>query len=56
MGATVLLVILSTVLAAGAWLLFLWAVRSRQFDDPEGPKHRMLEEDDGEKKADGKDN
>jgi cbb3-type cytochrome oxidase maturation protein len=41
-----LLIFISTVLGAGAWLLFLWAVRSDQFDDMEGPKHRML--DDGQ--------
>ncbi len=55
MSATVLLILLSTALAGGAWLLFLWAVRSQQFDDPEGPKHRMLEEEEEGKKADGED-
>jgi cbb3-type cytochrome oxidase maturation protein len=44
-GATVLLIVVSLVLGAGAWLLFLWAVRSDQYDDVERPKHRMLDEE-----------
>jgi len=24
----------------------MWAVRSGQYEDPEGPKYRMLEDDD----------
>jgi cbb3-type cytochrome oxidase maturation protein len=40
-----LLIFISVVLGAGAWLLFLWAVRSDQFDDMEGPKHRMLDDE-----------
>lgn len=39
------LIFLSLCLAAGAWLVFIWAVRKGEFDDPEGPKHRMLEDD-----------
>ncbi len=42
---TFLLIFISTVLGIGAWLLFLWAARSDQFDDVEGVKHRMLDED-----------
>jgi len=43
---TLLLEITLALLLAGAgWLLFLWAVRSGQYDDPEGPKYRMLEDD-----------
>ncbi|MEI6756655.1 MAG: cbb3-type cytochrome oxidase assembly protein CcoS [Chlorobium sp.] len=29
-----------------AWLLFIWAVKSGQFDDTEAPKYRMLDDDD----------
>jgi cbb3-type cytochrome oxidase maturation protein len=29
-----------------AWFLFIWAVKSGQFDDPEAPKYRMLDDDD----------
>lgn len=42
---TFLLIFISSVLGVGAWLLFLWAARSDQFDDVEGVKHRMLDED-----------
>ena len=41
----VLLIFLSLCLAVGAWLIFIWAVRKGEFDDPEGPKHRMLQDD-----------
>lgn len=47
MGTTALLVVASLALGAGAWLAFVWAVKSDHFEDVEGPKHRMLE-DDGE--------
>ncbi len=40
------LILLSLSLGAGAWLLFVWSVKSGQYEDPEGPKYRMLEEDD----------
>jgi cbb3-type cytochrome oxidase maturation protein len=41
-----LLIALSLALGLAAWLFFLWTVRSGQYDDPEGPKYRMLDEDD----------
>ena len=40
-----LLIGLSLALGVAAWLFFLWSVRSGQYDDPEGPKYRMLEDD-----------
>ena len=40
------LILLSLALGLGAWLAFLWSVKSGQYDDPEGPKHRMLDDDD----------
>jgi len=40
-----LLVFISIVLGAGAWLLFVWAVRSGQYEDVEGQKHRILDDD-----------
>jgi len=51
MWTTFLLIFISTVLGAGAWLLFVWAVRSDQYEDVEGQKHRILddEQDVGEK-------
>lgn len=45
MWTVLLLVFLSLVLGAAAWLLFLWAARSGQFDDVERPKHRMLDDE-----------
>lgn len=42
------LILVSLALGVGAWLAFLWSVRSGQYEDPEGPKHRMLEEDEEE--------
>jgi cbb3-type cytochrome oxidase maturation protein len=41
-----LLIFLSVVLGIGAWLFFLWAVKSGQYEDPERPKHRMLDDGD----------
>jgi cbb3-type cytochrome oxidase maturation protein len=45
MWTTILLLFLSIVLGAGAWLLFVWAVKSDQYDDVEGQKHRILDDD-----------
>lgn len=42
------LVVLSLALGVGAWLFFIWSVKSGQYDDVEGPKHRMLDDDDDE--------
>jgi len=39
------LILLSLGLGLGAWLLFLWSVKSGQYEDPEGPKYRMLEDE-----------
>jgi cbb3-type cytochrome oxidase maturation protein len=45
MGTTLLLIVVSLALGVAAWLLFLWAVRSDQYDDVERPKHRMMDDD-----------
>ena len=45
MGTLGLLIVLSLLLGLGAWLAFLWSVRSGQYEDPEGPKYRMLDDD-----------
>ena len=42
----VTLLFLTLSLGIGAWILFMWAVKSGQFDDIEGPKYRMLDEGD----------
>lgn len=44
--STIALIILSLGLGLAAWLAFVWAVRKGEFDDPEGPKYRMLNDDD----------
>ena len=41
-----LLIPLSLVLVAVIVAAFLWAIRSGQFDDLEGPAHRILLDDD----------
>lgn len=46
MWTTALLVFASLVLGVAAWLLFLWAVKSDQYDDAEGQKHRIFDDDD----------
>lgn len=53
MWTTVLLIFVGLVLGAAAWLLFLWAVKSDQYDDVERPKHRMLDDDEDRPKKDG---
>ena len=45
-----LLIALSLALGLAAWLFFLWTVRSGQYDDPEGPKYRMLDDDEDEER------
>jgi cbb3-type cytochrome oxidase maturation protein len=41
-----LLIPLSVVLVLLIGALFWWALRSGQFDDLEGPAHRILDDDD----------
>ena len=40
---------LSLALGVAAWLFFMWTVKSGQYDDPEGPKYRMMDDDEGER-------
>jgi len=40
-----LLIPLSLVFVAAIAVVFLWAVRSGQFEDMEGPAHRILMDD-----------
>lgn len=44
--STLALIFLSLCVGTGVWLVFLWAVQRGEFDDPEGPKYRMLDEED----------
>ncbi|MBL8475608.1 MAG: cbb3-type cytochrome oxidase assembly protein CcoS [Methyloversatilis sp.] len=41
-----LLVPLSVLIALGIGIVFVWSARSGQFDDLEGPAHRMMMDDD----------
>ena len=41
-----LLIPLSLVMVGVIIWIFLWAIRSGQFDDMEGPAHRILMDDD----------
>ncbi len=46
LASTVMLLIFSLLVGLAAWLVFLWAIRRGEFDDPEGPKYRMFDDDD----------
>ena len=46
MQSMFILILISLCLGLAAWLLFLWAVKSGQFDDVERPKYRMMDDDD----------
>lgn len=46
MSSMFILILISLSVGLAAWLLFLWAVKSGQFDDVERPKYRMLDDDD----------
>lgn len=50
MWSILFLIIIALSIAAGAWLFFIWAVKSGQYDDPEGPKYRMLDDEEEENK------
>lgn len=43
---TLLLIFLSFCIGVGVWLFFIYAVKKGEFDDIEGPKYRMLDDDD----------
>jgi cbb3-type cytochrome oxidase maturation protein len=45
LDSILILIILSLCLGTGVWLIFLWAVKKGEFDDVEGPKYRMLDDD-----------
>lgn len=49
MWTIIFLIILALSLGFAAWLLFLWAVKSGQYEDTERPKYRMLEDEDEER-------
>jgi cbb3-type cytochrome oxidase maturation protein len=41
----VILIVLSLCIGTGAWLFVIWTVKRGDFDDVEGPKYRMLDDD-----------
>ena len=41
----IILILLSICIGTGAWLFFIIAVKRGEFDDVEGPKYRMLDEE-----------
>ena len=45
LSSIIYLIILSACLGLASWLFFLWAVKKGQMDDIEGPKYRMLDDD-----------
>lgn len=47
-----ILVPIALLLAAVIAIIFFWAIRSGQFDDLEGPAHRILMDDDSPQKPD----
>ncbi len=46
MWTLISLLFLTLILGILAWLLFMWGVKSGQFDDIEGPKYRMFNDED----------
>jgi len=54
MWSIIILIFLTLCIGIAAWLIFLWAVKSGQYDDVERPKYRMLDEDDKDKKNNNK--
>lgn len=49
MWSIFLLIMISFCIGIAAWVLFIWSVKSGQYDDMEGPKYRMLDDKDEEK-------
>jgi cbb3-type cytochrome oxidase maturation protein len=45
MWSMFLLIFLTLCAGFAGWLFFLWAVKSGQYDDVEGPKYRMMDDD-----------
>jgi cbb3-type cytochrome oxidase maturation protein len=47
MWSIFVLIFLALCIGLGAWLIFLWAAGSGQYDDVEGPKYRMFNDEEG---------
>jgi len=50
MWSMFLLIFLTLCAGFAGWIFFLWAVKSGQYDDVEGPKYRMMDDDEEDKK------
>lgn len=46
MGSLFFLIIISLIAGLSVFCFFLYAGKNKQFDDIEGPKYRMLDDDD----------
>jgi cbb3-type cytochrome oxidase maturation protein len=46
MTTILVLIFLSFCIGTGVWLLFIYAAKKGAFDDMEGAKYRMLDDDD----------
>lgn len=44
-----ILIFLTFCIGTGVWLFFIYAVKKGEFDDVEGAKYRMLDDDDIDK-------
>jgi cbb3-type cytochrome oxidase maturation protein len=51
----IILMLLSICVGTGAWLFFVWTVKRGDFDDVEGPKYRMLDEEDEDQQGENDD-
>lgn len=51
--STIILILLSLCIGTGAWLFFVWTVKRGDFDDVEGPKYRMLDDEENDKSSKG---
>ena len=50
MWSVLVLIFLTLCIGIAAWLLFLWSVRTGQYDDMEGPKYRMMDDEEDDKR------
>lgn len=50
MNALYLTIPLAMLIALGALVVFFWSLKSGQYEDMEGPKYRMLFDDEEENK------
>jgi len=48
MWSILALIFLSICAGLAAWFFFIWSVRSGQYDDVEGPKYRMMDDDEND--------